>query len=130
MENTDWNKLFDLIPEIEHTTYFGKTVFPEKSQDGVMNAPYVNENQLVSRFRNIVAELGITPDFDWMAWEEGKDLLNYEDTNYSELDTETLCKLLTVIIRADRFAEGYLVSKFRDGTVLNIVNGLKNIIKQ
>ena len=123
-----WEKLFALIPEIDQAAQFGETVFPDKSENGTLFAPYAKENKVVSRFRSVVHELDIALKFDWMEWTEGKELLNDPDTDYSSLDTETLCKLITVIIRSDRFSEGYLVICFENGTILKILKALEQKI--
>jgi hypothetical protein len=69
--------------------------------------------------------LGLVIVFDWSAWKEGIDMLNEPETNYYELNRETLCKLLTIIIRSDKFCEGYLINSFEQGTVIKIVEALK-----
>lgn len=125
IKEEEWKELFDLIPEIERTKNFGETVFPEKSSQGVQSFPFVNQSQIVTRFVDVIRKLEITPVFDWMEWSEGKSMLEHKETDYHNLDTVTLCKLLTVILRADRFAEGYLVGRFNDGTLLDILKALE-----
>ncbi|MBK8055438.1 MAG: hypothetical protein IPK35_19750 [Saprospiraceae bacterium] len=71
----------------------------------------------------------MTPVFDWAAWEDGKNILLNPDFEYNTLDLISLCKLLTVIIRADRFNEGYLVSCFEKGIVLKIITALESKVK-
>ncbi|OFX58697.1 MAG: hypothetical protein A2046_10195 [Bacteroidetes bacterium GWA2_30_7] len=66
--------------------------------------------------------------FDWVSWTEGSDIIKNKDTDYSKLSTEILCKLITVIIRANRFNEGYLVISFEKGIILKILKGLKQNI--
>jgi len=39
----------------------------------------------------------------------------------------TLCKLLTTIIRADRFSDGYMLSAFKHGDILEILKELKKV---
>ncbi len=44
-----------------------------------------------------------------------------------EADLLTIVKLLTSLIRGDRFCEGHLLSVMGDGTILRILNRLKQI---
>jgi hypothetical protein len=37
----------------------------------------------------------------------------------------TLCKLLTAIVRSDRFVEGNLIAFFENSTILKILRGLE-----
>ena len=120
----DWNKLFNLIPEMEATKKFGELIIDQKGKDGVFQFPYYVNDEVVDRFIDIAYKLGIVPDFDWMDWKEGKKFLNNPKHDFTKLDAITLCKLLTVIIRADRFNEGFLVQNFQNGVIPNIINAL------
>ena len=127
---SDWGKLFELIHVLEKTNSFGKIKSDDKLEDGTMIFPYMVSSKVIDDFYQIAHELKIVLDFDWMDWQKGKDILNNNETNYSELNNITLCKLITVIIRADRFNEGYMVSCFENGIVLKILKGIKsNLIK-
>jgi len=44
---------------------------------------------------------------------------------FENLDSITLCKLLTTIVRADRFNDGLMISYFNDGTISAIIQDLK-----
>lgn len=71
----------------------------------------------------------VIPQFDWSEWgrtPEATDLL--KDPNepspgakLSEATPEQLAKLITAVIRADRFCEGYLQDEFESGLLLAIV---------
>jgi hypothetical protein len=128
ISNNDWNKLFRLITEIEETSSFGEMKGGDKNPDGTINMPYINSAKVVDDFFHLSHEIGIVPEFDWTNWSEGREIINNNETDYSKLDTETLCKLLTVIIRTDRFNEGFLVSCFENGIIPKILYGLKQNI--
>lgn len=83
------------------------------------------EHPIVDEFRQEAYRLGIVVSFDWSAWNEGKVLLADRSSGFTHLDLETLCKLVTVIIRQDRFCEGSLASQFEDGTVGRILAGME-----
>ncbi len=46
------------------------------------------------------------------------------ETDYYSLDPLTLCKLLTLIVLADRFTDGNLVYELENGNDLNILKAL------
>jgi|SRR5690554_4291977 len=114
-----WEKLFAMIPEIENSTYFGEVPY----KDGTIYP--ATWTRLVDRFHEYVYEIGLVVDFDWIHWDEGKRILSGEVEDLSTHSTITLCKLLTVIVRADRFVEGKLIANFENGTILSILRALK-----
>ena len=68
-------------------------------------------------------------DFDWMSWDFGKSALqNRFGDNFSHYDLETLNKFIIAIVRNDKYCEGYLVSKFSDGTILSILKAAESIV--
>ncbi len=60
-----------------------------------------------------------------MKWEEGSKILNNSPMSFHQYDLTTLCKLLTMIIRADRFNDGFLIMNFNDGTIFKIVAAIQ-----
>jgi hypothetical protein len=64
--------------------------------------------------------------FDWLEWKEGQAMLKDPEQDYSGMDAVTLCKLITLIVRAERFYEGYMNNCFVNGSVLKIVTALKD----
>lgn len=109
---------------------FGTLCGNEKLDSGVFTLPYWQRSEIVEKTVNVISSLQLTPVFDWGAWSEGKDILFNNDFDYNTLDTITLCKLLTTLIRADRFNEGFLISCFQNGIVLKIIIALENNVKQ
>jgi len=126
----DWERLFTLKQEIKATKKFGTLCGNEKVDSGVFTLPYWQRSEIVEKTVNVISSLQLTPVFDWGAWSEGKDILFNGNFDYNTLDTITLCKLLTTLIRADRFNEGFLISCFQNGIVLKIIIALENNVKQ
>ena len=120
-----WQSLFDLISQIEKTRSFGEYVASDEISEGIHTFPYVASADIVDEFVSIAYELNIVIAFDWPQWKEGEVMLNNPDTKYAELDLITLCKLISIIIRADRFVEGFLVGCFEEGSILTILHALK-----
>ena len=121
----DWAKLFALIPRIDATETFGKVEGGKFDRD-VVTAPYWIPDEIVGQTVQVIRKLNINPVFDWPQWEEGRSILENKDFDYSSLDTINLCKLLTTIIRADRFSEGYMISCFQNGIMTKIIRGLES----
>ena len=117
----DWLPLIELIPKVESTSKFG-----EWEEENIL-FPYCIEAPIVSQFLHIVYRLPIIIRFDWGAWEEGRKIASNDDFDYDTLDLPAKCKLITSIVRSDRFCEGTLVSAFQSGLILRI---LKSIEKQ
>ena len=117
----DWKPLIELIPKVESTSKFG-----EWEEEGILS-PYSIEAPIVSQFLHIVYRLPIIISFDWGAWEEGREIASNDDFDHDTLDLPTKCKLITAIVRNNRFCDGALVSAFESGLILRI---LKSIEKQ
>jgi len=123
----DWKELFKLIPEIENTNVFGELTASEMTSDGDLVFPYMISSEIISKFHDVVYDKNMVVNFDWMEWDEGKDILERGKGNYSEFDLMISVKLITTIVRNDRFSTGYMISKFEDGTVLKILKRIKSI---
>jgi hypothetical protein len=121
----DWERLFMLIPEIEETKEFGKLRDMDTLPNGGLTMPYWEESSLVPTVQNVILDLKLTPVFDWIGWDYGKEIVMQKDHEIPELDNLTLCKLLTVILRADRFNDGFLLLNFENGTMLKILQNLQ-----
>jgi Family of unknown function (DUF6508) len=126
----DWNELFKLIPKIENTNIFGELIVDKKTPEGDLVFPYMSSSEIVDKFHDTVYDKKMVVVFDWMKWDEGRDILENNDSDFSKLDLMTLVKLITSIVRYDRFSTGYLVGKFEDGTILKILFRLRDIISK
>ena len=129
MENTifkreDFEELFKLIPQIKTTKKFGTLKGGEKEEDNTIIVPYYELDTVVLNFVEIVYKTPIMIKFDWSKWEEGKIIIK-EKRNFEELDVMTLCKLITAIVRNDRFCEGVLLKAFENGTILKILMAIE-----
>jgi hypothetical protein len=122
-----WEALFALIPEIERTSVFGTISESKKREDGSYTFPYWIQAEIITITSEVIFKLDILPVYDWMRWDEGRELLN-SGSDFNNHDTITLCKLLTYIYRSDRFNDGALIRYFESGTMIKILKALKNNI--
>lgn len=125
LDDAAWNRLFDLLPEIEQIKTFGELKGGDKQENGSIQFPYWSSAPVVDRFFNLIIELDLAPPFDWVHWDEGKTILKDEQFDYTTLDVVTLCKLITTITRADRFNDGFMISCFENGIITKIIRGLQ-----
>jgi len=127
-----WAPLLDLIPEIEQAKKFDNDIdpeFEEKLKKGIIDLSYTNETELVARFRELVYEREVMIDFDWAKWDEGRTMLRNEKFNYDSIDIPTKCKLITAVVRNDRFCTGALANAFESGIILKILKSIEQQLK-
>jgi hypothetical protein len=125
----DWKPLLELIPKIEKVKVFGDCTEAMKLLDkGIIDMnPYI-EDEVVGEFRRIVYSISIIIDFAWVAWDEGRKYVGEENFDFDTIDVPTKCKLITAIVRNDRFCSGALVSAFESGQILKILKSIKKHI--
>lgn len=119
-------QLFDMNARIQsHKEKWGQVKGGEKSDDGSIEMPYVEKNPLIMGFLDFMYENDLVIPFEWSRWDEGREWYKSDDeSKYEQLDAETALKLLTAVIRNDRFHEGALVSAFESGDFPKIINRL------
>lgn len=125
----DWKPLLDLIPEIETTKVFGRYQGIEETEEGVFTLPYWITGDLIDRFVKIVYEMPIIIDFNWPAWDKGREMAGNPDFDYNTIDIPTKCKLITAIVRNDRFCDGALINAFESGFMLKILKSIEQQMK-
>lgn len=124
----DWQPLIDLIPEFEQTKDFGKEGEFGLTEEGIKILPYWEPAEVVSKFSELCYKLGIVLEFDWPIWDEGRELVNGDLSKIDILDLMTLCKLITAIIRSDRFCDGALINSFENGCMPTILRRLRDLV--
>lgn len=124
LKPTDWDKLFSLIPEIESVKNIEET---EKGKEMETTKTSVDNDwaRVDSKLTHVLYDLNLVIPFDWMSWAEAGVILKNQDFDYSTLDKITLCKLLTGIVRADRFSYGTTIHFLKNGIMTKIIKALK-----
>lgn len=125
----EWRTIFELIPIIEQTENFGEFIPIERISDNFLIYKGFESSKVVDEFVKRSYDNNLVVSFDWMQWDEGRKIIESKSKDFSGLDKYTLCKLLIAHIRNDRFCDGWLISRFTDGTILNILKGLREIIQ-
>ena len=125
----DWKPLLELIPIIETTEKFSEVGEINYTENGFVILPHSQPHEIVYQFEEIVYKIPIIISFDWGSWEEGRRMLQNESLDYDSIDVVTKCKLITAVVRNDRFCDGALVSAFRSGQMLKILKSIERQTK-
>ncbi len=126
----DWKPLLDLIIDIEQVNKFGDDTEALKLlEKGIIHMnPYV-EHEIVQQFRDVVYAIPIMIDFDWGSWDEGRKIVSDDNFDFDSIDIPTKCKIITAIIRNDRFCSGRLVEAFESGMMLKVLYSIREQLK-
>ncbi len=107
---------------------WGKLHDNERTESGVLIMPWVEQYPLIQDFASFMYENNLMVKFSWTEWQEGREWYALDDdSKYDKLDTETALKLLTAVIRNDRFNDGALVRAFESGDFPKIIKKLITI---
>lgn len=101
---------------------FGEWVPMQEIEPGVYHVGYYVPSEEAERFLADVARHRWVYPFDWMAWlatPEGRRLSGSPEA-VGAATAEDLGRLLTAIIRGNRFSEGELAGAFESGMLLAI----------
>ena len=110
------------LPIFEKPDYqFGRWV----EQEGQF--PYFSFSPEVDEFIDALHREDVIIPFDWTIWRKEARRCQTDPEALETADLLTLRKLLTVHVRADRFAEGHLASVFESGHITAILHRLKQI---
>ena len=122
----DIKQLEDINVRIQRNTIpWGKLDGGEVDENGVMQWPYMVRNQVVDDFVRFMYDKGLVIDFDWSGWKKGREWYKSTDENkYKNLDSLTILKLLTAVIRNDHFSESAIVNAFEEGTFPKLIDNL------
>lgn len=119
------DRLIAFLPVFE-TPGFSFAIWHTATQStaGALTLPYCMLTGPASEFVSTAYAAGwVLQDFDWPAWSHTPDAVQLRD-DPSALERATavqLAKLLTVLIRQDRFVEGALASAYDSGLLTAIL---------
>jgi Family of unknown function (DUF6508) len=124
IEPEAWARFYDLTRSIYNEGNFGEIIDAPKRTEAYLEFPQWRYTDKIAEFVKMTYELNIVVPFDWREWKEGQEMINNTEQDYAQHDAVTLCKLITMIVRAERFYEGYLNTCLQNGSVLKIVTAL------
>lgn len=123
-DRAHWQPLLDLISELDAASSFGTWRGAEKTGFLTVSAPWIEAAPVVGKFSALLGELGGLVPFDWTDWDEGTNMANDPSFDFDTVDIFTKCKVMTMLIRADRICEGALVGAFSDGRISNLLRSM------
>lgn len=128
--NENWKSLIELIPSIERTENFGEYIESTKVSENFSVYNGFKNSRVVDEFFHRAYESGLIHDFDWMNWDFGRSVLESKsNVSFENYDLDILNKFIIAIIRNDKYCDGYLISKFSDGTILSLLKSAKSLIE-
>jgi Family of unknown function (DUF6508) len=101
----------------------GHWVAPEPDADGVRQVPWFEYSEAAEMFRSLASANGWVVPFDWMTWAAspaGRRLIG-DPGLVADATADDLRKLITAIIRGERFSEGELAGANESGMLEAIV---------
>lgn len=126
-----WTELWDayatLRGEDEHGHWAGgetvRTIEIDGVEQPVRHLPYVVTSEAVDRMIQCIYALGANLPFDWSAWDG---LRRYPGGRGLEsAPVAESVRMVTALVRADRFSEGTILAAFEDGTVDAVMSRLR-----
>lgn len=117
----------NLLPVLKFLPVFDQIDFsPGEWIDGEGHLPYFEYSNVILDFLRTLGENGFIQPFDWPQWVEGRQLVNNPPL-LSKASLQTLRKLLTAHVRADRFSEGHLAAMFESGHITMILKRMAEL---
>lgn len=120
-----WIPIFELIEKIENSENFGELEINDKSI-----IPHYTLSSVVSEFMDLVYKIPLMISYDWMKWKEGETIFKDKNFNYDTIDIPTKCKIISALVRSDRFNEGVLINSFEDETIIKILKSIQFQVSQ
>ena len=112
---------------------FGTMKGGEDVATGTFIMPWFSHAELTSRFLEVAYRDGwVRPDFDWLAWEMTPEARRLRDDR-GALEQATvleLARLLTVVIRSEKFGEGALAEALESGLVTAVRRRIEQLRRE
>jgi hypothetical protein len=111
------------------TLEFGAWVPSTTLANGVRTMPYVELGTDGDRFLRDVAGLGFIVPFPWQAWLAGPEGAAYREdrSRIAQATPEDIVRLMTSIIRGERFTEGELLDAYETGLLAAIARRAREL---
>ena len=125
LTDEDWREIEHLNARIQsHAGPWGGWGGSQEISPGVRQMPFAEPDPLVWEFEQSWYRWHLVlTDLNWPAWSEGRQWYSAPDpAKYDRLDRLTALKLLTAVIRNNRFNEGALMGAFESGDFPKIID--------
>lgn len=119
------------LPELESPEFtLGTWAGGERLSDGSISMPYY---ELSPRGQALVTALGAWVEpFDWMTWLRSADgqALTDDPSRMARATPEDLSRLLTAVVRSERFGDGNLEGALRSGLLLRVARRAAALLEE
>lgn len=120
------------LPEFEAPEFrFGEWDAPKRGKNGVIELGGFNISSVAEDFLRTCEELGWVqwPHFDWVTWMSSPEARGLRDDplTIERASAEQLSRLLTVLIRGERFSEGSLGAASESGLLVRILRRIATL---
>ena len=116
--------LASFLPAFEAAGFeFGRWAGGEQREPGVFTMPYYAFSPAAEEFLGLGVGGWVTPAFDWPAWGATDEFarLSRDPAAVARASPDQLARLLTVLVRSERFGDGQLAAAFEAGLVVGIL---------
>jgi hypothetical protein len=116
-----WVRLLDAVDVLGLVSHYGvwrggRTI---EGDDGVLEMPWVDYVDEVDRLVQALYEVNAVVEFDWIEVDIARQMMTSDPANVTDV-----VRMITTIVRVDRFSEGHLLRALEDGTLLVLVRRL------
>lgn len=129
-----FNALVRFLPAFQSPSFDpGEMRKMERNPNGSFSFPYTVLSDQATSFVQAAYDNGwIVGSFDWPSWagSEEAERLRDDENALARATPEQIARLLTVVIRQDRFCEGVLLDAFNSGLILRIVRRIDALLKE
>ncbi len=126
--------LASLLPAFEAPdAEFGTWKGGGETEPGTFTMPWFSDSELTSRFVEVAYRDGwVRSDFDWGEWAQTPEARRlWDDRGAIEQATALdLVRLLTVVIRSERFVEGAVADAIESGLVTAVLRRIEQLRTQ
>ena len=125
-------KLAAFLPRFEAPDFeFGRWTTPVSPEEGVMFLPGFNLSPVAADFVAACYATGWVqwPHFEWARWKDSTEArqLYFDPAALEAATPEQMSRLLTVLIRQDRFVENALGAAFDSGVLLRVLRRIATL---
>lgn len=120
----DLRELIQFLPALESPDFkAGEMAGMDQVEPGVWSMPYANYGAVATAFADAAYKHDwVIIGFEWSEWMRTEEAIGLRDDGdkLAAASAEQLARLLTVVIRQDRFVEGALLEAFESGLLLRV----------
>jgi len=124
--------LVALLPELESPDFrIGRWAGGERLPDGAITMPYFELDERGEALLAVIGRGGWVQPFDWMTWLDAPDgrALAEDPERMSRATPEDLSRILTAIVRSERFGDGNIAGAVESGLILRIVRRAAELLE-